>query len=376
MTSPTLTPSLPAEPETLSPPAPSAGKRPRVTEKDPAAKLARQRLSVLQLAQELGNVAKACKQAGMDRTSFYEWKRRFQTHGLAGLKDLPPVAKTQPLATPPEVQERILELALQHPTRGCNFLSDQLALEGVSVSAQTVQSILNKHDLRSRYARLLALEERVLQQQIELTPELAAQIEKANPVFAERHVESSRPGELLCQDTFYVGTFKGVGKVYLHTVVDTFGSYAFAVLGTSKQPEWAVSVLYNDALPFYQEHRLSVGAVLTDNGKEFCGTETHPYELFLSFSDIEHRRTRVRSPKTNGFVERFHRTVLDEFFRVQLRQTFYERLEALQADLDQWLKYYNRERPHQGYRNRGKRPYDTVTDYLASCPSPEHTTVS
>lgn len=365
-------PTKPAQPETPAPAATApGGKRDRITDKDPAVKLARQRLSVLQLAEELGSVSKACKQAGMDRTSFYEWKRRFQTHGLTGLKDLPPVHKSHPQTTPPEVQARIGELALLHPTRGCNFLSDQLALEGISVSAQTVQSILNKQGLGGRYERLLALEERVLEQQIELTPELAHQIEKANPAFAERHVESTRPGELLSQDTFYVGQFKGVGKVYLHTVVDTYGSYAFGVLGTSKQPEWAVSVLYNDALPFYQEHQLPVAAVLTDNGREFCGTETHPYELFLSLSDIQHRRTKVRRPQTNGFVERFHRTVLDEFFRVKLRTTFYESLEALQEDLDAWLEYYNRERPHQGYRNRGKRPYDTICDRLQAGSSTE-----
>ena len=367
-----LSPSKSAEPQTpASPPTADPGKRERVTDKDPATKLARHRLSVLQLAEELGSVSKACKQAGMDRTSFYEWKRRFQTHGLAGLKDLPPIPKSHPATTPPEVQERIVVLALAHPTRGCNFLSDQLSLEGTAVSAQTVQSILHKRGLGGRYERLLALEEQVLNQEVALTPELVQLLEKANPAFAERHVESRRPGELLCQDTFYVGQFKGVGKVYLHTVVDTYGSYAFGVLGTSKQPEWAVSVLYNDALPFYQEHAIGVEAVLTDNGKEFCGTETHPYELFLALAEIEHRRTRVRRPKTNGFVERFHRTVLDEFFRVQLRTTFYESLEALQGDLDHWLAYYNRERPHQGYRNRGQRPYDTVQEYLKTRPTPE-----
>ena len=377
MTTHNLPPSKPAEPSIpASPPTERSGKRDRITDKDPAVKLARHRLSVLQLAEELGSVSKACKQAGMDRTSFYEWKRRFQTHGLVGLKDLPPVHKSHPMTTPPEVQARIRELALRHPTRGCNFLADQLALEGTTVSAQTVQSILNKQGLGGRYERLLALEEQVLAQQLEITPELAQQIEKANPAFAERHVESSRPGELLCQDTFFVGQFKGVGKVYLHTVVDSYGSYAFGVLGTSKQPEWAVSVLYNDALPFYHAHQLPVGAVLTDNGKEFCGTETHPYELFLAFSDIQHRRTKVRSPRTNGFVERFHRTVLDEFFRVKLRTTFYETMEALQEDLDTWLEYYNRERPHQGYRNRGKRPYDTVTDYLQQRTLPTLTSVS
>jgi transposase InsO family protein len=314
---------------------PVNGKRPRLADKDPATKVAHHRLSVLQLAQELNSVSKACRQAGMDRTSFYEWKRRFQTHGLAGLKDLPPIPKSHPATTAEPIQERIIALALEHPTRGCDFLSAQLALE-----------------------------QRALDQQIALTPELVKLIEKANPCFAERHVESSRPGELLCQDTFYVGQFKGVGKVYLHTVVDTYGSSAFGVLGTSKQPEWAVSVLYNEALPFYQERQIPVSAVLTDNGKEFCGTDSHPYELFLALSEIEHRRPKVNGPRTNGFVERFHRTVLDEFFRVKLRTTLYESLEALQADLDSWLAYYNQERAHLGYRNRGRRPLDTVNDYL------------
>src|SRR4051812_11212416 len=96
-------------------PTSANGKTARVADKDPATKVARQRLSVLQLAQELGSVSKACRQAGMDRTSFYEWKRRFQTHGLAGLKDLPPLPKSHPATTPEPIQERIVELAIQHP---------------------------------------------------------------------------------------------------------------------------------------------------------------------------------------------------------------------------------------------------------------------
>ena len=174
-------------------------------------------------------------------------------------------------------------------------------------------------------------------QAIEITPEQAAFLEKLNPCFRERHVESAAPGELLSADTFFVGTLKGVGRVYLHAVVDTYGSYAFGFLHVSKQPEAAVAVLHNDVLPFYRNLDLPVGAVLTDNGREFCGTERHPYELYLELNGIEHRRTRVRTPKTNGFVERFNGTVLDEFFRVKMRETFYESVEALQADLDAWL---------------------------------------
>lgn len=338
--------------------------RERVTAKDPVLKLAYHRLSVLELAQALGNVSEACRRGGMDRTSFYEYRRRFQTHGIEGLVDLPPVHHSHPQTTPPEVVEQILALCLQHPAWGCVRLSDHLKLAGISVSSPTVQSILIKHGLASRYDRLLRLESEAAQHAIELTGEQIALIEKANPCFRERHVESATPGELLAQDTFFVGTLKGVGKVYLHTVVDTYGSYAFGFLHTTKQPEAAVAVLHNDVLPFYQAHDLPVTAMLTDNGREFCGTDTHPYELYLALNDIKHRKTRVRRPQTNGFVERFHRTVLDEFFRQAFRTTFYETVAALQADLDTWLVEYNTQRPHQGYRNLGRRPYDTVRQYL------------
>lgn len=261
--------------------------------------------------------------------------------------------------------ERILALSLAHPAWGCVRLSEHLKLDGVSVSSPTIQNILIKHAMASKFDRLLKLQEQVAAEPFELSSEQILQIEKANPCFRERHIESSRPGELLAQDTFYVGTFKGVGKVYLHSIVDTYGSYAFGFLHTSKVPEAAVAVLHNDALPFYAERGIPVVAVLTDNGREFCGTPTHPFELYLALTELEHRRTKVRHPQTNGFVERFHRTVKEEFFEVALHETFYESVEALQADLDRWLVHYNTERPHLGYRNLGKWPLDTVNTHLS-----------
>ena len=333
---------------------------------NPTEKVARHRLSVLELAEALGNVAEACRRRGMTRTQFYEYKRRFQTHGLEGLKDLPPVHRTHPQTTPPAVVERVLALSLEHPAWGCCRLSAVLKLEGVSVSSPTVQNILAKHGRATRYDRLLRLEEQAASEPIELTAGQVALIEKANPAFAERHVESSEPGELLCQALFSVGHLKGVGKVSLDAVVDTYGSYAFGFLHAGKRPEAAVAVLHNDALPCYEERGLAVEAVLTDNGREYCGTEAHPYELYLALNDIEHRTTKVKHPWPNGFVERCHRTVLDEFFRAAFRTRFYESVEALQADLDAWLVHDNTERPHLGYRNRGKRPLDTIDDYLTS----------
>jgi transposase InsO family protein len=332
---------------------------------DAVTKIAKQRLSVLQLAEKLGNAAEACRKRGMDRTSFYEWKRRFQTQGFEGLKDLPPIHKSHPQTTAPEVVERIKALALEHPAYGCNRIEAMLALEGRRVSAITVQKILNDHGLGSRYDRWLKLEEANAGKAIEITSEQAAFIEKLNPCFKERHVESASPGELLCADTFFVGNLKGIGKVYLHAVVDSFSSYAFGFLHVSKQPEAAVAVLHNDVLPFYEKLDLPVKAVLTDNGREFCGTEAHPYELYLDLNGIEHRKTKVKTPRTNGFVERFNRTVLDEFFRRKMRETFYESVETLQDDLDDWLEHYNTQRPHLGYRNQGRRPLETIRLFVS-----------
>jgi len=338
----------------------------KVVEKDATIKIARKRLSVLEMSETLGNISEACRRGGMDRTSFYEWKRRFQTHGLEGLKDMPPVPKSQPNTTTPETEAKILEESICHPSWGCTKLSDYLKLRGVSVSSPTVQKILIRNNMGSVYERWLRLEEKHLEEGIELSAEQVAKIEKYNPAFKERHIESSRPGELLSADTFYVGTLKGVGKVYLHALVDTYGSYAFGFLHTGKKPECAATLLHNDVLPFYAEHGIKVTTVLTDNGPEFCGTPNHPFELYLALNDIEHRRTKVNTPRTNGFIERFNRTVLDEFFRITFRENFYETVEALQSDLDSWLIHYNTERPHRGYRNKGKRPFDTIRNFLDS----------
>ena len=188
-------------------------------------------------------------------------------------------------------------------------------------------------------------------------------LEQHSADFRCRHVEASRPGELLNQDTFYWGTLKGVGKVYVQVVIDVFCSLAFAKVYTSKMPITACDLLYDRVLPFYQELGVEVGAVLTDNGREFK-PETHPYELMLAMEGIEHRTTRVRSPRTNGFVERMNRTLLDECFRIQGRETWYIEPAEIQRDLDAFLRFYNLERSHQGYRLKGRTPAQALREAL------------
>jgi transposase InsO family protein len=324
-------------------------------------KIAQKRVTLLQLAEQLRNVSQACRHHGVSRSQFYEYKRAFQERGFEGLVDQPPIPKSFPNETPSEVKEKVIARSVEHPAWGPLHISDHLRLEGVSVSPSTIRNIWLKEDMETRYKRLLRLEEEKSGQDVALSEEQIKLLEKANPCFRERNVESPYPGYLLSQDTFLVGTLKGIGRIYLQAVVDTFGSFAFGKLYTSKLPETAVDILYDRVLPFYQEHALGVEHILTDNGREYCGRPMiHPYQIFIEFNDIQHRKTKVATPRTNGFVERFNRTVLDEFFRETFRTKFYGSVEELQQDLDQWLRYYNYERPHRGYRNMGRRPIETV----------------
>jgi transposase InsO family protein len=207
----------------------------------------------------------------------------------------------------------------------------------------------------------MRLERESRQNTFVLTPEQVALLERHSAEFRLRHVESSRPGELLNQNTFYWGTIKGVGKVYVQVVVDVFCSLAFANVYTSKVPVTAADLLHDKVLPFYEALGVPVGAILTDNGREFCGLrEQHPYELLLAMEGIKHRTTKVRSPRTNGFVERMNRTPLDECFRIGGRTKWYTTPEELQVDLDTFLIFYNFKRSHQGYRLRGRTPAEAL----------------
>ena len=267
-------------------------------------KLAQQRLTLLQLSEKLGNVSKACRMHGVSRSQYYEYKRSFQTHGVEGLIDKPPIPGPHPNELSEETKQKIIEVSLKHPSFGQLRISDQLRLEGVNVSASSVRNVWIKEDMETRYKRLLRLEERsAAQEGFELTEEQIRLIEKANPCFKERHVESEYPGQLLCQDTFYVGRLKGVGRIYLQALVDTYSSLAFGKLYTSKRPETAVDLLYDRVLPFYESHGLTIEAILTDNGTEYKGRPMiHFYEIFLDFNEIEHRKTKVGRPRTNGYV--------------------------------------------------------------------------
>jgi transposase InsO family protein len=332
-------------------------------------KIARRKLSLLELAQDLQNVSKACRVMGYSRQQFYEIRRQYQTYGAQGLVDrLPGPRGPHPNRVSEEVEQAVLAHSLAHPGHGAQRVADELALQGIQVSSTGVRGVWGRHDLLTKHERLLRLERTVRDQELEVTDEQARLLERYSPEFRERHIETHATGELVAVDTFFVGTLKGVGKVYLQTVLDCHSRYAWARLYTSKLPVTAVHVLNTDVLPWFEQHATRIQTILSDNGREFCGrSDRHPYELFLQLEDIAHRTTRVRRPQSNGFIERFHRTLLDEHLRVTGRTTWYETLEEMQTDLDAYLIQYNTKRPHQGRNMNGRTPY---TVFKAGLPKP------
>lgn len=182
---------------------------------------------------------------------------------------------------------------------------------------------------------------------------------------AHGEFESEHPGYCGAQDTFYVGRLKGVGRVYQQTFIDTYSKVVKAKLYTEKTPITAADLLNDRVLPFFEQYGIPLVRLLTDRGTEYCGNpEHHPYELYLAVENIEHTRTKVKSPQTNGICERFHRTVLNEFYRVAFRKRVYNSIEELQVDLDAWLDEYNEQRSHQGRWCYGKTPLETFLTSL------------
>lgn len=329
-------------------------------------KLIKTKVGLLNLAEQLGNVSQACKVMGYSRDSFYRIKELYETGGEIALQEISrrkPIPKNR---IESHIETAVVAMAIENPALGQLRVSNELRRKGLFVSPCGVRCVWLRHDLETFSKRLRALEAKMAQESLILTEaQLIALERKKEKREATGEIETEHPGYLGAQDTYYVGNIKGVGRIYQQTFIDTYSKVAFAKLYDRKNALTAADMLNDQVLPFFEEHEIPLLRTLTDRGTEYCGKpEYHEFELYLTLEGIEHSKTKVKSPQSNGICERFHRTIQEEFYAIAFRKKLYQSIEDMQKDLNDWLVYYNTDRTHSGKYCFGKTPMQTFLDSL------------
>ena len=296
------------------------------------------------------SVTSLCKRFNRSRTWFYKWKHRYDVYGTIGLMNIPRGAPAQPNQTPMDVEAKILEFIEAFPSYGQVRIANELNRKQVVVTSSAVYNVLRRNNLNTRKMRLEHIR---IKHGIVTTP---SDLERAKNRAKTRSLDTRYPGHIVGMDVFYVGTLKGVGRIFQITAIDTYSSYAWAKLYTDKSAWSACDFMMH---VYNNSQDVPVESVLTDNGLEFTthhASKNHSFERLLRELNVKHRLTKVRHPWTNGACERLNRTILEEFYQLAFRIKIYETIDQLNDDLEKYLKTYNYQRTHQGKRTNGRVP--------------------
>lgn len=322
----------------------------------PEQSLTRARKSVLDAVAggEL-TIAQGARALGISRSWFYELRRAYERYGEAGIMPKPRPKGRHPNTLSPVIRDLVIAYAIEHPGEGPRTICARIRLDrfgGIRISHGSVYNILADAGLSRVRARLGAAEALAATEGGPITERALRDIRAAQAA-ATVHIGSETPGEEVFFDTMYVGNLKGVGKLWQYSATDGASSLGIGrVLSGEKTSQKAASFLRNDVAPVFAEAGIPLIQATVDGGPEFQSA----FRRTCAELGIRRHQLPPRSPDLNAFVERFQGTCLHLHYRTAFRYRFYESVDDVDTDLQAWLRFYNFERPHRGYRTRGRPP--------------------
>jgi transposase InsO family protein len=304
------------------------------------------RVRLLEHAAKIDNVAEACRVFGVSRKTYYEWVAKAEQYGLSALLPRERRRPHQPNQMSTEEVAVILSEAVARPTLGPRSLLRHLKGRGVDRSTSGVAKVLARHNLGTARQRIAALASLTATETGQLT-DAAMEGPFGFCLYA------SSPGQVVSLDTFYVGRLKGIGAVWQLTAVDVATRTAVCQLVVGDKSAAVAAAFLDHLKKALRKHGITLSGILTDNGPEFIGKvfQAHAAELGLI-----HHRIPSRSPNHNSVCERFHGTVLHEFYRPHFHRGRVEHMTLLDRSLQTWLVDYNHHRPNYGDYMAGRTP--------------------
>ena len=296
---------------------------------------------------EKTSITSLCEKYHVSRKWFYKWKKRRDKEGNQGLRTRIRAGPNMPNKVPIELENKILEFVKEYPTFGPARTEVELRRRNIIVGHTGIYNVLRRRGLNTAKKRLEWV--RRLNGEIVTLDELQRAKEKSKT----NHIEATYPGELVSEDTFYIGCLKGIGRIYHQVACDCFSSFGAAKIYANRTADTSCDFVENHLTNKFTP--IKIVRILTDCGTEYTtwhkeAIPNHEFERVCKKLGIEHTTTKVRHPWTNGYVERLNETLLDEFYSLAFRKKRYGSIEELQADLDEFMDYYNHRRAHQGYK--------------------------